>query len=515
MLFILLSVGPASAQITPDISNAVYLNPSYLQELTPKTNCDLNGAWSTEYSYYWLADPTNSQTKLPPYVKNISYSGVIQENSSISISTLESPSANKGRNKYYLSSSLNGETLVVNLELENINQFKTWLSLNLYFDPSVIKNPEQQIKLKLSYANSTLGNIIYIQDTKFNAGCYLDLLVKSPDPGATGKLTIEIDAQSDSLAAISGIFWDEPRKESNLQVTYTGLNKVSAPVWQQNLRDSSATAIWSPQSREDSSKDNFAKVGVGEITYTTSTGYEFPESLKKKDAYNFKVLMGIAGPKGVNGLEFYLTPDSNLCSNGCELGLYSTELYKQSVSIYSAEEDKKNKLTANAETPGDGSPVFQNFHIAPNSNVKLRVRLTTSDLNNPPILRGLYISPDENINLDNDNVVLNIDEGTSSQSSVTLPNNNTIISIPITEHASIINVDFPNIPDIKSSDKNNKEDNKDSIDKDPSKTDQNKANAIGEAQKASEEVQKVKQKESEDAPKAAEKIARDNLRAKN
>ncbi len=262
LLFNVLCTGLGLALTTSeDLSNAVYQNPSYVQELTPKTNCDLNGSWSTEYSYYWLSDLTNSQTNLPSYVKNTAYTGVVQESSSVSISTPENASGNNGRNKYYLSSSLDGETLAITVDLENLDNFISWLPLNLYFDPFVIKNPEEQIKLKLSYANSTLGNIIYIQNTKFNGGCYLNLLVKSPDPHSRGKLTIELNPAADSRAAISGIFWSEPREESNLQITYTGANKVSAQTWYQNLRTDSGVVIWSPKSNEDSSDNNLVKIG--------------------------------------------------------------------------------------------------------------------------------------------------------------------------------------------------------------------------------------------------------------
>ena len=446
LLLIVLYTGQASAQTTDALSNAVYLNPSYIQELAPKTNCDLNGAWSTEYSYYWLANPSNLLQKLPSYIKGINYTGVVQESSSISISTPESPSSNDKRNKYYLSSSLPGETLTITLDLENTNDFISWLPLNLYFDPFIIKNPQEQIKLKLSYADSSLGDIIYIQNTKFNVGCYLNLLIKSPDPKSIGKLTIEIDPQDDSTAAISGIFWSEPRAESNLKVTYTGLDKVSAPVWSQSLRSNSPpkadlpqvenTVIWSPRASEVSGGDDFVKIGIGKITSTTSTGYEFPTSLKNKDFYNFKVLQGMAGPKGVNGLEFYLNPDSNLCSNGCELGLYSTESSKQNVFIYSAEKGKKNKLEIKAETPGDGSPVFQKFHIDPNSNVQLRIRLTTNDPQNHPILRGLYISPtgSDNKTADNNNAILNTDKANNStitDSNITTKSQPGAITIPV------------------------------------------------------------------------------------
>lgn len=494
MLLILLSIGRASAQITTDISNAVYLNPSYIQELTLKTNCDLNGAWSTEYSYYWLSDPTNSQTKLPPYVKNITYTGVIQESSSISISTPENAFTNNERNKYYLSSSLPGEKLEIMLDLENTNDFITWLPLSLYFDPFVIKNPEEQIKLKLSYANSTLGNIIYIQNTKFNAGCYLNLLIKSPDPGAGGKLTIELDSQDDSTAAISGIFWNNPREESNLKITYNGSNKVSAQSWYQSLKTNSNIVIWSPRSGEDSDKDNLVKVGVGEVTYTTSTGYEFPESLHKKDIYNFKVLKGIAGPKGVNGLEFYLNPDNDLCSRGCSLGLYTTETYKQNIFLYTAEKSKKNKLAIKAETTGDESPEFHNFHIDPNSSVQLRIRLTTNDLQNPPILRGLYILPSKNKNSDNETVTLNIDKEISIKDTGSNIETNQPAKLPSTI------IDFPNIPSIKNNDDLNspqQNDKKDSTDKEPPKTDQNKLQ---------EELEKLKEK----APKEVQKPIKTN-----
>ena len=404
-------VGRISAQVTSDIPNAVYLNPSYIQELEQKTNCELNGAWSTEYAYYWLADPANSQANLPSYIKNITYTGVVQESNSTSISTPEISSSNGGRNKYYLSSSLDGETLAITVDLENPDNFISWLPLNLYFDPSLIKNPEEQIKLKLSYADSALGDIVYIQNTKFNGGCYLNLLVKSPDPHSKGKLTIELNPADDSKAAISGIFWSEPRKESDLQITYTGANKVSAQTWYQNLRTDSGAVIWSPKSNEDSNDNSLVKIGIGKVTYTTSTGYEFPTVLKNKGSYNFKVLQGIAGPKGINGLEFYLNPDSSVCSNGCDIGLYSTESYKQNVFIYSAEKDRKNKLAAKTETFGDGKPAFQNFHVEPDSNVQLRIRLTTNDLINPPILRGFYILPaksDSTIS-DSEGVVLNID----------------------------------------------------------------------------------------------------------
>ena len=441
LLLTAVCTGQVLAQTAPEISNATYLNPSYIKESAPKTNCDLNGAWSTEYSYYWLADPSNTQTKLPPYITNLTYSGVIQESSSISISTPESASKNGERNKYYLSSSLDGETLSIMIDLQNNNDFITWIPLNLYFDPFVINNPAEQIKLKLSYANSALGDITYIQNTKFKVGCYLNLLVKSPDPRSVGTLTIEIAPQDNSKAAISGIFWSEPRRESDLRITYVGPEKVSAPTWSQRV--DSSTVIWSPRSKEESENDDLVQLSVGMIKYATSTGYEFPLSLKNKDFYNFKVLQGMAGPKGSNGLEFYLNPDMSLCLNGCELGLYTTESYKQNILIYSAEKDKQNKLKSTIETFGDGTPTFQNFHIAPSSNIQLRIRLTTNDLENPPILRGLYIAPTGSITSDN-NVVLNLDTGGSMSNS---PSNNNASNKPTTT-ASTTSTDTIQIPTV-------------------------------------------------------------------
>ena len=413
LLVILFCTGQVSGQITDDISNAIYLNPSFIKEPAPKSNCELNGAWSTEYSYYWLADPANSQLKLPSYVTNISYSGVIQEVNSVSISTPESISSNNSkRNKYYLSSSLDGETLQITIDLKNPNDFVTWLPISLYLDPFVINDPNEQIKLSLSYASSSLGNIVYIQNTKFNAGCYLNLLVKSPTPGAIGKITIEITPNDNSKAAISGIFWSEPRKESNLKVTYTGADKISAPIWQQNLKNNSGITIWSPNSGND--PGNLVRIGLGKTTIATSTGYEFPSTLRSQGFYNFNVLQGMAGPQGINGLEFYLNPDNSLCLNGCNLGLYFTESYKQNISIYSAEDNKENKLLTTTDTPGDRTPAFQNFHIEPNNNIKLRVRVTTNDTTSPPVLRGLYISSAviNNINDSKNNPVLSTDQKT-------------------------------------------------------------------------------------------------------
>ncbi|MBI2995557.1 MAG: hypothetical protein HYY52_02480 [Candidatus Melainabacteria bacterium] len=376
LLFYFFYSGPVIAD-----TNAKYINSDYIQEGGEKTNCELNGAWTTEYNnYYWLPEPTRTQKSLPPLVKEITYTGVTKETNSVDINTPES--LIHKRNNFYLSSSLKGESITITQELENSSEYSEWIPLSIYFDPTVTNNSEQLVKISLSYAHSSLGNIVYVQNTSFNLGCYLNLIVKSPLRGQIGRLTIEIKPASNAYASLSGIFWGKQKELSNLKVSYHGSEEISAPIWYQSKRN---VVIWSPES--DTSKISI-RVTLGKISYTTSTGFEFP--LGRDRTYNFKVL------QGQKGLEFYLGTEQDLCSGGCELGLYFTEKHKQFISIYSANIDKKNILLAKTETNGNGTPLFEKFYIEPNDDVSLRVRINTNIKDSTSILRGLYLIPRQN-----------------------------------------------------------------------------------------------------------------------
>ena len=398
--FLLFLNGPALAQGTDKtmVSKAIYENPAYIQEGRTKVNCELNGAWTSEYKYYWLPGQINDQNNLPPFVKNISLGGVIQDISSIGLSTPESTNIDSERNKYFLTSSLPGETVEITLNLEHNNPFVEWFPISLYFDPFVVNNLQQQVKIKLSYADSNLGDVVYIQNVGFSEGCYLNLLVKAPPQGQLGKLTIELKPENNYKGAISGIFWSDERKETDLHLTYSGATKISAANWNENQKMVDRTVIWSPQTDQNQGLDKLVRISLGDVVYTTSTGLEFPLDTKNK-TYNFKILKGQSGPLGFNGIEFYLKPELRLCTDGCELGLYFTQQYQQSIYVYSAFEDKKNKLLAKVETNSNGLPSFEKFYLSPNDNVSLRVRITTNDETNPPVLRGLYILSSDNNDL--------------------------------------------------------------------------------------------------------------------
>ena len=406
-LLTILCAGQAIAQ--EDVNKALYNNLRFVQEASPKTDCSLNGAWTAEYTSYWLVDPSNLKSKLPSYVKSINYQGVVRETSFYSISTPEDLSSQNLRNKYYLTSSLSGESAHIEIDLENNTEYVNWIPLNLYIDPFVVADPKQQLRIELSYAHTVTGHLVYIQDTNFQAGCYLKVFVKSPLPGAQGTVNIELKSSSNSRPAISGIFWGELIQESEMNVMYSRRDQIRAQKWNRDLAEDAGISIWSPETESDID----IQVTVGESEYITSTGNEFPTSVRTKDVYNFKALQGLSGPKGLNGLEFYLkTKNSELCSQGCELGLYFAEGYQQNIAIYSAEEGKRNKLLERVKTIGNNVPSFDVFQVEPNEKVSLRIRLTTENEETIPTLRGLYIKPrsGETIDFADDEVILEIED---------------------------------------------------------------------------------------------------------
>ena len=213
-----------------------------------------------------------------------------------------------------------GESTKIKLNLENNSDFGIWYPLSIYIDPFVSKIPEQQIRVKLSYALDSLGDIVYIQNTKYEKGCYLNLLIKGPQKGTSGEATIEFKTASNTKPIVSGLFWGAPREEKDLVVNYNGRTKVDAPLSLNNLfRENYNAIIWSPD--EETQDKDIIDISLGKIEDTTSTGYEFVSS-RVTDAYSFKVIKGQAGPDGFNGVEFYLSAPENTCVNGCKLGLY-------------------------------------------------------------------------------------------------------------------------------------------------------------------------------------------------
>ena len=382
ILTLILLFGQAKAS-----DDAFYISPEYIREDSSKIDCELNGAWTTNYSYFWLPDPTNTKSNLPDFIQNIDYQGVLKEADTISVSTPEFPDQHGDRNKYFLSSALPGEKLSVKVNVINNSKFISWYPLAIYIDPFVSKGNQQKVSVSLSYASTSLGHVVYLQNTNFQEGCYLNLLIKSPLPGASGQVTLELNPQPDSPATISALFWGEAKEETNINIVPTGTVSVSAPLYFQDYKNSIQADIWSPGVDES---DKLVKVSLGDIKYVTSTGYEFPISVKLRDTYNFKALKGMAGPAGLNGLEFYLTPQKDFCSNGCDLGLYFVEEYKQKIYIYTAQKDKKNKLSVLKRTTGNAS--FETFSIQPNNDVVLRIRVTTEDNSSlVPVLNGLYL----------------------------------------------------------------------------------------------------------------------------
>lgn len=396
LFFILLSFlfGQVKAESNPVINKAAtYRNPAYVQESVSKVNCDLNGAWTKEFKYFWLANPEDNKRNLPSFVRNLTYKGIVEKTNKIGISTLESLSLDSVRNNYFLTSSLPNEEIEIDLDLEHNNPYVEWFPLNLYFDPFVLEDLNQQVRIKLSYAKGNLGEIVYIQDINFVTGCYLNLLIKSPPEGEIGKASVEIKPRENAKAALSGVFWTEERMPRNLLVNYIGSDKVSAQGFYGKQKNIKKAIFWSPITSGDNEQGkSIVQVSLGDITYSTSTGFEFPLDLKSQ-IYNYQVLKGVGGEDGINGLEFYIEPPKEACLEGCNLNLYFTENYRQKIYVYSAYEDKKNNLLAEVTTGGEGIPTFENFYIKPNEDVKLRIRIDASEDLKEPVLRGLSIMP--------------------------------------------------------------------------------------------------------------------------
>ncbi len=429
-VFILL-LGPNQAFSAETVSNTIYLNTDYIKEDIQKLNCELNGAWSSEYSYYWIPGQSDNLHNLPSFVKSVQYNGIIEQTSLIGISTLES--SKNSRNGFYITSSLPGESTEINLELENNSNFGVWYPLSIYIDPFVSKIPEQQVRIKLSYALDSLGDIVYIQNTKYNKGCYLNLLIKGPPKGTSGKATIELKTASNTKPVVSGLFWGTPREEKSLPVNYDGRTKVEAPLSLNNLfRENYNAIVWSPDAEEDTYDKDIIDISLGSIEDTTSTGYEFVSS-RVADSYSFKVIKGQSGPDGFNGAEFYLSPPDNTCINGCTLGLYFAENFKQKVLIYSAFEDSKNTLLAETETSGDGLPSFETFKIESTDTARFRIRITNESGEESPIFRGLFLISEADIEADDINNVAS---------------NDAVINETPVENVSVeISVDEPNESD--------------------------------------------------------------------
>ena len=80
-LLIMFSVGHVSAQFENSnlIPPAIYQDQAYIGTPNSQTNCELNGAWTSEYKYYWLPDQNNSNNILPDYIQSSSFRGVIQD----------------------------------------------------------------------------------------------------------------------------------------------------------------------------------------------------------------------------------------------------------------------------------------------------------------------------------------------------------------------------------------------------------------------------------------------------
>lgn len=396
-------------------SNALYVNPEYFIEDKNKLNCDLNGAWTTEYEYYWLPSERN-ENNLPPFVQILFNNGTIVKNNQIGISTLENILQDTKRNPYHVSSHLEGEKLVFEIHIENKNKFIEWLPFSLYFDPTLVNDFSQQVTIRHSDARSALGDIVYINNLFLTKGCYLNFLVKSPPSQNSAKLILEIKSLSNKKAALSGIFFNKPKLEKeahNTQLVYSGKGKESPSSFlEKNIRERDIL-IWSPDS--ENTTDNLVKVSLGNIEHVTHTGLEFVTD-RKDQKFSFNVLKGIAGIEGVNGLEFYLTPSEFYCQEGCELGFYFAEDFKQNVSIFSAYNDKKNTLLSRINT--EESPGFEKFTISPTDKLNLRVRITTEDSSAIPIFRGLYLDSlakdKEEIaneaNSSNDEIILSPDE---------------------------------------------------------------------------------------------------------
>ncbi len=76
--FILL-FGPNSAfpKDSSVISDTIYINTDYTKEDNSRLNCELNGAWSSEYSYYWIPGQPYNLQNLPDFVKSVQFKMVI------------------------------------------------------------------------------------------------------------------------------------------------------------------------------------------------------------------------------------------------------------------------------------------------------------------------------------------------------------------------------------------------------------------------------------------------------
>lgn len=169
-----------------------YENPAFIKEDSSNLTLD-------SYEYFWYPSPNDSNKNLPPFVKNIYYKGIIEEL----------------RNKYFLTSSQLGKKLEITLTLKHDKRFTQWIPVNLRLAPDTNNNAEQEVRLSLSYANSSLGNIVYIQKRKANSGSSLNLIVKMPPQNSDGELTIELRSKRGIKSSVSGIVWNYPTSTKN------------------------------------------------------------------------------------------------------------------------------------------------------------------------------------------------------------------------------------------------------------------------------------------------------------
>lgn len=206
----------ADIKIGDLVPKALYENPEFIKENRIKTISELTGATRKKYEYYWFPDPNNDQKKLPGFVKNIYYRGKVKDASFTHIKTPKKFSPDDRRNKFNLTSIKRGRKIEVKLLLENDKKYAQWLPLSIYFDPASKISPVQQIRVKLSYAAGNLGDIVFLQNRKFNSNYYLDLIVKMPPYTEAGEITFEIKSNKRFTSAISGILLENPHKAGDI-----------------------------------------------------------------------------------------------------------------------------------------------------------------------------------------------------------------------------------------------------------------------------------------------------------
>ena len=210
-----LLTGPARAFVE---TKTIYQNSAFIEESSNDV-LDINSHQNEKYKYYWFPSLNNSRIKLPPFVKSISFDGVIKKASLIDLNDLKEAGWLSRKDKNYLTSLNRGKTMEVKIVLANDKNYVSWLPVKLYFSPLVGNSPEQQLRIKLSYADGSIGNIVYIKNRNPDSSNFLNLKIKSPPTNQDGELIIEFRTKRRYQATLSGILWEyeDEAIDSNVQ----------------------------------------------------------------------------------------------------------------------------------------------------------------------------------------------------------------------------------------------------------------------------------------------------------